>query len=232
MLTIRKSQERGLANHGWLKSMHSFSFAEYFDPNHMGFKNLRVINEDRIAGGTGFGSHPHNNMEIISYVVKGALEHKDSMGTKAIIRPGEVQRMSAGSGVVHSEYNALSDEETHFFQIWILPNRKNEAPGYGQKSFEALLNSKQLVLVVSPDGRDDSISIKQDAMMYISRLKNKEELTYAIGPGRGVWIQVVKGKLQIAGKVLQTGDALSATEENALLIAAHEDSEIILFDLA
>lgn len=232
MLTIRKSGERGKANHGWLNSSHSFSFAEYYDPKHMGFRKLRVINEDRIAGGTGFGAHPHNNMEIISYVVKGALEHKDSMGTKAVIKPGEVQRMSAGSGVVHSEYNAQQNEETHFFQIWILPNRMNEGPGYGQKSFETDLNTKKLVHVISPDGKDGSIVIKQDADMYISRLKKGEDLDYQTTPGRGLWIQVVKGHLQIADKEIAAGDALSTEDETSLQFKALEDSEIIIFDLA
>lgn len=231
MLTIRKSDERGYADHGWLKSRHSFSFAEYYDPKHMGFRRLRVINEDRIAGGTGFGAHPHNNMEIISYVVKGALQHQDSMGTKAVIRPGEVQRMSAGTGVVHSEYNALPNEETHFFQIWIMPNKLNEAPGYGQKSFEAELNSKKLVHVISNDGRDGSISIKQDADMFISRLKFGEELTYEIRAERGVWAQVVKGKLIVGDQEIKAGDAVSAQDEKDLTFKASEDSEIILFDL-
>lgn len=232
MLQLRKSQDRGIANHGWLKSKHTFSFAEYYDPEHMGFRSLRVINEDRIEGGTGFGAHPHRDMEIISYVIKGALEHKDSMGTKAIIKPGEVQRMSAGAGVVHSEYNALPDEETHFFQIWITPKTRGGDPGYGQKSFEEDLNSKKLVLVMSPDGRDGSIGIKQDADMYISRLKANDALDFKVRESRGVWVQVVKGDLSINGKTLTAGDALSFEAEELLQVKATENSEIILFDLA
>lgn len=232
MLTIRKSQERGLADHGWLKSRHSFSFAEYFDPKHMGFKKLRVINEDRISGGTGFGSHPHKDMEIISYVVKGALEHQDSMGTKAIIRPGEVQRMSAGSGVVHSEYNAQKTEETHFFQIWIMPNATGGIPGYGQKSFENDLLTKKLVLVISKDGRNGSIEIKQDADMYISRLKKGEDLNFTVQPNRGVWVQVIKGIISVDDQQLVAGDAASTENGQELKFSASEDAEIILFDIA
>lgn len=232
MFSIRKSGERGYADHGWLKSRHTFSFANYFDPKQMGFKNLRVINEDKIAGGTGFGSHPHSDMEIISYVVQGALEHKDSMGTKAIIRPGEVQRMSAGTGVIHSEINAQINEETHFFQIWITPNIKGAIPGYGQKSFENELNTKSLVHVISKDGRDSSIEINQDADMFISRLKKDEDFDYIIRPERGLWLQVVKGHIETAGNTLKSGDALSTLDEPLIKIKAIEDSEIILFDLA
>lgn len=232
MLQLRKSEERGYADHGWLKSRHTFSFANYYDPRHMGFKNLRVINEDRIAGGTGFGAHPHQDMEIISYVVEGALEHKDSMGTVAVIKPGEVQRMSAGTGVIHSEYNAQRDKETHFFQIWIMPNERGVKPGYGQKSFEADLNSKKLVLVVSNDGRDGSISIRQDADMYVSRLKAGDELNFGIRQGRGVWVQVIKGNLKVGDEFLNIGDAFSSQEAQGLNITATENSEFILFDLA
>lgn len=232
MLQLRKSQDRGIADHGWLKSKHTFSFADYYDPEQMGFRSLRVINEDRIEGGTGFGAHPHQSMEIISYVVKGALEHKDSMGTKAIIKPGEVQRMSAGTGVVHSEYNANPDDETHFFQIWIQPKTRGGNPGYGQKSFESDLNSKKLVLVMSEDGRDGSISIKQDADMYISRLNAGDDLEFKLRPTRGAWAQVVSGNLTVNGKDLTTGDALSFQDEELLKFKANDQSEFILFDLA
>ena len=232
MLKIRKSSERGVGAHGWLNSQHSFSFANYYDPKHMGFRSLRVINEDRIEGGTGFGAHPHNDMEIISYVVSGALEHSDSMGTKAVIRPGEVQRMSAASGVVHSEYNKLETEQAHFFQIWIMPNKNGGNPGYGQKSFEEALNKDKLVLVVSESGRDGSIDIKQDADIYISRLKALETVDFKIRPQRGVWLQVVKGNLSVNGTDLNTGDAVAVDEEALLTMKAKDQSEFILFDLA
>jgi len=239
MYQLRKSNERGLANHGWLKSRHTFSFAEYYDPNYMGFHSLRVINEDRIEKGTGFGSHPHRDMEIISYVVSGALEHKDSMGTKTIIRPGEVQRMTAGSGVVHSEYNANPEGDTHFFQIWIQPKERGGGPGYGQKSFEKELSEKPLVLVISQEGRDGSISIKQDADMHLSRLQPEQSFEFSLRPTRGAWLQLIKGRASIDGKEVQTalgtGDALSfdnkETSDALLKIRALEASEFILFDL-
>lgn len=232
MLTVRKSSERGVGAHGWLNSQHSFSFANYYDPKHMGFRSLRVINEDRIEGGTGFGAHPHNDMEIISYVVKGALEHSDSMGTKAVIRPGEVQRMSAASGVLHSEYNKLPEEQAHFFQIWIMPNKSGGTPGYGQKSFEEELKRDKLVLVVSESGRDGSIDIKQDADIYISRLKAGDNIDFKLRPQRGAWVQVVKGNLNVNGTNLNTGDAVSVNEETLLTFKAKDQSEFILFDLA
>ncbi|MEI7973099.1 MAG: pirin family protein [Bdellovibrio sp.] len=232
MIQIRRSQDRGFANHGWLKSQHSFSFSDYYDPLHMGFRSLRVINEDRISGGSGFQAHPHRDMEILSYVIAGALEHQDSLGTKTIIRPGEVQRMSAGSGVVHSEFNAIADQESHFLQIWIQPNSRGGSPAYGQKSFEMALNQKKLVLVVSPDAREGSIGIKQDAEMYLSRLKPDEVLEYFIRPNRGLWVQVVKGSLETHGIKFLAGDALSAENESTLCFRAHEPSEFILFDLA
>lgn len=231
MLKVRKSENRGLANHGWLKSRHTFSFAEYYDPEHMGFRDLRVINEDRIAGGTGFGAHPHRDMEIISYVISGALEHQDSTGTKAIIKPGEVQRMSAGSGIVHSEKNSKTDLETHFFQIWIMPRSSGGPPSYGQKSFEEALNSQDLVLVVSSDSREGSIGIKQDVDMYISRLKKNQKFEFLIRQGRGLWLQMISGKLSVNEKLLEAGDAVSVENLEALKISATENSEFILFDL-
>lgn len=232
MLQLRKSNERGLGSHGWLESRHSFSFADYYDPQNMGFRSLRVINEDRIEGGTGFGAHPHRDMEIISYVLKGALEHKDSMGNQTVIRPGEVQRMSAGSGVMHSEYNQKIEEETHFFQIWIQPNTRGGVPGYGQKSFEKELQEQKLVLVVSENGRNGSIGIKQDADLYISRLKSGEAFDFDLRPGRGAWVQVISGKLSLNGKDISTGDGVALENESVLHFQASEDSEILLFDLA
>lgn len=231
MLEIRKSADRGLANHGWLKSLHTFSFAEYYDPQQMGFRSLRVINEDRIEGGTGFGAHPHRDVEIISYVVSGGLSHEDSMGNNTIIRPNEVQRMTAGTGVVHSEYNANPTEETHFFQIWILPKAKGSTPGYGQKSFEAELNSKKLVHVISQDGRDGSISINQDADLYISRLKTGDDLEYKLRETRGAWIQIVKGDLSVNGTTVKAGDALKFENAETIKFKANSDSEFLLFDL-
>jgi quercetin 2,3-dioxygenase len=232
MLKIRKSDERGLANHGWLKSRHTFSFADYYDPQFMGFRSLRVINEDRIDGGTGFGKHGHKDMEIISYVVEGALLHEDSMGTKAIIRPGEVQRMTAGTGVMHSEYNDQPNDVTHFLQIWIQPKTNNVVPGYGQKSFETDLNTKKSVLVISEEGRDGSISINQDADIYISRLIQGDEYEFKLRPNRGVWLQVVQGQLSINGSLMATGDAVSFENDEHLKIAAAGKCEFILFDLA
>jgi redox-sensitive bicupin YhaK (pirin superfamily) len=232
MLVVRKSLDRGFADHGWLKSRHTFSFADYHDRQFMGFRSLRVINEDHIAGGTGFGTHPHRDMEIISYVVSGALTHKDSMGNTAVIRPGEVQRMSAGTGVTHSEYNYEKDRETHLLQIWILPNKTGKAPGYGQKSFEKEMNSQKLVLTVSGDARDGSIGIDQDADLYVSRLKKADSLSFGLRPGRHAWVQVVKGKLSVNGVELDAGDAVAASEEPKLDFLASEDSELLLFDLS
>lgn len=231
MLTLRRSDERGLGHHGWLKSRHTFSFAGYYDPKHMGFRSLRVINEDRIDGGTGFDPHPHRDMEIISYVVKGALRHEDSMGNKAVILPGEVQRMSAGTGVVHSEYNDQEAEETHFFQIWIQPESRGGKPGYGQKSFEDALAKHKPVLVVSREGRDGSIAITQDADIYLTRPLSGDVNTFTAREGRGLWLQVIKGKVESDGKVLAAGDAVSLDGEGSLEVKALEASEFILFDL-
>lgn len=232
MMNIRKSTQRGLANHGWLKSHHTFSFADYYDASQMGFRSLRVINEDKIAAGTGFGAHPHRDMEIISYVVKGALEHKDSMGNVSVIRPGDVQRMSAGTGVTHSESNKNSDGETHFFQIWITPKEKGIAPGYGQKSFTEALQNNKLVLVISPDGREGSISIHQDANVYISRLEAGQTIEFPVSAGRGVWTQVVSGHLQLNDHEISSGDGASSTGETRLRFKAIEKSEVMIFDLA
>lgn len=231
MLTIRRSHDRGLAEHGWLKSHHTFSFAEYYDPEHMHFGPLRVINEDRISGGTGFDTHPHRDMEIISYVISGGLRHKDSMGNVALIKPGEVQRLSAGTGILHSEYNDEAHDETHFFQIWIMPNQRGVAPGYGQKSFEKELSTQNLVHVISPDGKDGTIGIHQDANIYISRLKAGETLDFQIGSNRKMWLQLVKGQIEVNGEKLSTGDAISATELATANIKASQDSEMILFNL-
>jgi redox-sensitive bicupin YhaK (pirin superfamily) len=232
MLKVRKSEERGLGDHGWLKSRHSFSFANYYDPEQMGFRSLRVINEDRIAGGTGFGKHPHNDMEIISYVVKGALEHEDTMGNKTIIRPGEIQRLTAGTGMAHSEYNHDKKDETHFFQIWIEPNKRGMAPGYGQMSIEKRLQAEKFILVISGDGRDGSIDIAQDADLYIGRLAKAESITFTAKPDRHFWVQVVRGEIKVNDKILGAGDGLAAEQVNELEISSNSDSEFMLFDLA
>ena len=232
MFEILKSENRGNADHGWLKSRHTFSFADYYSPQYMGFRNLRVINEDRIAGGTGFGKHGHKDMEIISYVVSGALYHEDSTGNKAVIRPGEVQRMSAGTGVMHSENNQDKEKEAHFFQIWVTPNKTGAPFSYGQKSFEDDIKNKELVLVISENGRDGSISINQDADLYISNLKKDKQVDFNIKSGRGVWIQMIRGSLDVNGETILTGDGLRTSTEQLLKIKAQSDSEFMLFDLA
>lgn len=235
MITHRKSNERGGGDHGWLQSKHSFSFANYYDPEHMGFRSLRVINEDWIEGGKGFDTHPHRDMEIITYVTEGALEHRDSMGNVTIIKPNEIQRMSAGTGVRHSEYNKLVDQRTHLFQIWIEPNQKGGSPGYAQKSFASELLQQEKVLVVSKDGRNGSLAIKQDADLYLCRLKQNIEIHHEVIPGRGLWLQLTSGSVNV--KIgdntlsLKSGDGLSAENESRIEITALTDAEILLFDL-
>ena len=239
MRTLRRADDRGLADHGWLKSRHSFSFADYHDPAQMGFSNLRVINEDRIAPGTGFGTHGHRDMEIISYVLEGALAHKDSLGTGAVIRPGEVQRMSAGSGVTHSEFNHASDRTTHFLQIWIEPNAKGIAPGYEQKAFDAADKRGRLRLVASPDARDGSLVIHADASVYAGLFDAAEAATLALAPGRRAYVppgrrayvHVVRGSLVVNGEPLQAGDALRIEGEASVLLERGRDAEVLLFDL-
>lgn len=231
MFKLRKSNERGTGEHGWLSSKHSFSFADYYDPKNMGFRDLRVINEDYIAGGRGFGAHPHRDMEIITFVVSGVLEHEDSMGNKSAIRPGEVQYMSAASGVVHSEYNKLPDEQVHLLQIWILPNQTGGKPQYGQKSFDSQLGQEKLVLAVSGDGREGSIQIRQDVDLYVSRPKTGDIIEWKLREKRGAWLQLIKGGLKVNGQTLNAGDALSTEVAQALKIEAMSNSEFILFDL-
>ena len=231
MLQIRKSQERGAADHGWLKSHHSFSFADYYDPNMMGFRDLRVINEDEIAPGAGFPMHGHRDMEIITYVVRGKLEHKDSMGNTAQVLPGEVQHMSAGTGVMHSEYNPQMDHDLKLFQIWIQPDRRGLKPGYGQKSFASELASGQLVLTASQSGRDGSLKINQDADLWIARAKAGSENNFVLREGRYLWLQLLSGKIELKGKVLSAGDALAATAETQFSIKTLENSEFLIFDL-
>ncbi|MDP9902682.1 pirin family protein [Variovorax ginsengisoli] len=232
MLTVRKSQERGYADHGWLKSFHSFSFAGYYDPAHMGFGNLRVINEDRVAGGAGFGTHGHKDMEIISYVLSGELAHKDSMGNVESIPPGDVQRMSAGRGVTHSEFNHKKDETTHFLQIWIEPNVRGIPPGYEQKNFNAADKRGRLRLVASPEGADGSVTVHADARLYAGLLDGAETAELALDPQRKSYVHLVRGELEVNGTKLATGDAAMIQGESKLALAAGKDAEVLVFDLA
>jgi redox-sensitive bicupin YhaK (pirin superfamily) len=232
MLTIRKSQDRGHADHGWLDSFHSFSFAGYHDPAHMGFGNLRVINEDRVAGGAGFGTHGHKDMEIISYVLSGELAHRDSMGNVETIPPGDVQRMSAGRGVMHSEFNHKADETTHFLQIWLLPNERGIAPGYEQKRFDAADKRGRLRLVASPDGADGSVTVHADARLFAGLFDGEETAALALDPARKSYVHLVRGALEVNGRRLATGDAAMIEGESALELARGTDAEVLVFDLA
>ena len=232
MLTVRKSHERGYADHGWLKSFHSFSFAGYSDARHMGFGNLRVINEDRIAAGAGFGTHGHQDMEIISYVLDGALGHKDSLGNGASIVPGEVQRMSAGSGIQHSEFNHAKTQETHFLQIWILPNAYSIAPGYEQKSFSNQDKRGHLRLVVSPDGALNSVQIHADARIYAGLFDGSESQQINLDAQRLSYVFVARGSITANAVPLATGDALLLVNEQLLTLSDGKESEVLVFDLA
>ena len=231
VIEIRRGKERGHAQHGWLDSWHSFSFADYHDPAHMGFGALRVINEDRIQPGTGFGTHGHRDMEIISYVLEGALGHKDSMGTGSTIVPGDVQRMSAGRGVQHSEQNRAKSAVTHFLQIWIEPNVRGIAPGYEQKHFDAASKRGRLRLVASPDGAEGSVTIHQDARLYAALLEGAERATHPLAQGRRAYVHVVRGKLTVNGTPLAAGDALKASGVADIVLEKGEDAEALLFDL-
>jgi len=232
MLTLRKSQDRGYADHGWLKSFHSFSFADYYDPQHMGWGNLRVINEDRIAPGTGFGTHGHRDMEIISYVLSGELAHKDNMGNGRSIPPGDVQRMSAGRGVMHSEYNHAPQDTTHFFQIWIEPNVRGIPPGYEQKTFAAPEKRGTLRLVASPDGAQGSVTIHADARLYAGLFDGDESATLPLDPARKGYVHLVRGELEVNGQRLATGDAALIAHENQLALSAGRNAEVLVFDLS
>lgn len=233
MITLRPAAERGIANFGWLDSRHSFSFGGYHDPAHMGFGPLRVINEDRVQPGKGFGTHPHSDMEIISYVLEGALEHKDSLGTGSVIRPGDVQRMSAGSGILHSEFNHSKTEAVHFLQIWLIPERAGIKPGYEQKRFEDADKHGRLRLVASPAGSDGSVRVHLDAKLYASVLDKGGKLGLSPAAGRKLWLQVVRGSLALNGQELKAGDGAAVTGEPQLDIAARTDgTEFLLFDMA
>lgn len=232
MLTIRQSSDRGHADHGWLKSFHSFSFAGYYDPEHMGWGNLRVINEDRIAPGTGFGTHGHRDMEIISYVLSGELAHKDTLGNIKGIPPGDVQRMSAGRGVQHSEFNHAKDQTTHFLQIWIEPNQQGIAPSYEQKTFDDDSKRGVLRLVASPDGAQGSVTIHADAAVYAGLFDGNESAQLALDPSRKGYVQLVRGALTVNGQRLKAGDAALLAGESQLTLADGQDAEVLVFDLA
>ena len=232
MKTLRRSAERGHADHGWLNSYHTFSFAGYRDPNHMGFRSLRVINEDRVAAGQGFGTHAHENMEIVSYVLEGELEHKDSMGNGEVLRPGEFQRITAGTGITHSEFNPSAANATHFYQIWLFPERQGIEPSYEQRAFSPDDRVNRFQLVASRDGRDSSLQIHQDAEIYLADLTSGGEARYKIPDGRHVWLQVLRGEVEADGETLSAGDAISLSQEAELNVRARDASELMLFDLA
>lgn len=232
MITLRRSYERGYADHGWLKSFHSFSFAGYHDPAHMGYGNLRVINEDRIEPGTGFGTHGHRDMEIISYVLSGALAHQDNMGNGTAIRPGDVQRMSAGRGVMHSEFNHSADGQTHFLQIWIEPSQRGIDPGYEQKNFDEAHKRGRLCLVASPEGAEGSVTLHADARLYAGLFDGNETTRQPLDAGRKTYVHLVRGQLQVNGHALQAGDAAKLNGEDWLELAQGRQAEVLVFDLS
>lgn len=232
MLTIRQSKERGHFDHGWLNTYHTFSFDQYYDPRYMGFRSLRVINEDFVASGRGFPTHGHRDMEIITYILEGALKHEDSMGNGSVIRPGDVQRMTAGTGVRHSEKNDSADERVHLLQIWILPSAENLTPGYEQKFFSEEQRRGQLRLIASSDGRDDSVQLNQDVSLFASILSEDQQVERVMDPARYAWIQVARGSVNVNGESAQQGDGVIVVAEPALTIRAQEPSEVLVFDLA
>lgn len=231
MITVRKNQERGASNFGWLDSKHTFSFGHYYDPQNMGFGKLRVINEDVVAGAAGFGTHPHDNMEIISYVLEGGLAHKDSLGTGSVIRPGDVQRMSAGTGITHSEFNASETDPVHFLQIWVLPEARGLEPSYEQKSFPVADRRGRLTLVGARDGRDGALTIHQDLDLFVANLDRGNEVAHALRPQRKAWVQVTRGEVSVNGTTVGKGDGVALTDEREVRIAANDNAEVLLFDL-
>ncbi len=232
-LTVRKAEERGHANHGWLDTRHTFSFASYMDPRHMSFRGLRVINEDWIAGGRGFPMHPHDNMEIVTYVLEGALEHKDSLGNGGVIVPGNVQRMSAGTGIRHSEFNPSRQERTHLLQIWMLPSQRGVKPSYEDKTFPVAERQGALRVVASPDARQGSVKINADNLLYAANLRANESVTHANARGRHVWLQVARGALTLNGQALKAGDGVSTSDAGRLVLTGGAGgAEVLLFDLA
>jgi len=232
MINIRQSNERGGGDYGWLNTRHTFSFDQYYDPRFMGFRSLRVINEDVVAPGGGFPTHPHRDMEIITYVLEGALEHKDSLGTGSVIRPGDGQRMSAGQGIRHSEMNASTKEPVHLLQIWITPDGRGHEPSYEQKAFPNAEKRGKLRLIASPDGAEGSVGIHQDARLYVTLLSPGDEVIHSLGKGRYAWLQVAKGAVELNGKPLKQGDGAAVSDEPTLSIKGTKDAEVLLFDLA
>ncbi len=232
MLTVRRANDRGHGDHGWLDSRHTFSFAGYRDPEHMGFRSLRVINEDRVAAGRGFGTHAHHDMEIVSYVLEGELEHKDSMGNGEVLRPGEFQRITAGTGITHSEFNPSANGPTHFYQIWIKPERKGIEPSYEQKAFDAGARHNRLQLVASKDGSQNSLRIHQDAQIYLADLTAGNPVEHTIPPDRHIWLQVLRGVVTANGQTLEAGDAVSSSDEAMIRLESTEVAELMMFDLA
>jgi quercetin 2,3-dioxygenase len=232
MITVRPGDERGHANHGWLDTHFTFSFADYYDPEHMGFRSLRVINEDIVEPAQGFGTHPHRDMEIITYVLEGALEHKDSLGTTGVIRPGEVQRITAGAGVQHSEFNHSETDSVHLLQIWILPEKKGLKPEYEQKKFDREALKGQLRLIAARDGRDGAVKVHQDVSLYAGALPTGGKVVHSLKPGRHAWLQVARGAVTLNGQSLRAGDGAAVSDEEHLEIAATKDAEVLLFDLA
>lgn len=232
MITVRHSADRGHADHGWLDTRHTFSFADYYDPRFMGFRSLRVINEDRVKPGQGFGTHPHRDMEILSYVLEGEIAHKDSTGTGATLKPGEVQRMTAGTGVLHSEFNPSKSSPLHFLQIWIVPARQGLAPSYEQKPLVSDAQKDRWILIASPDARDGSVTVHQDVNVYAARLSSGQKLAHAFRPGRHGWLQVARGEVSLNGEALKAGDGAALSDEQQAALEAKTDAEVLLFDLA
>jgi quercetin 2,3-dioxygenase len=232
MLAIRRANERGHVNHGWLNTYHTFSFGGYRDPRHMGFRSLRVMNEDFVAPGQGFGTHPHDNMEIVTYVLEGALEHRDSMGNGEVLRPGEFQRMSAGTGITHSEFNPSASEPVHLYQIWLFPEKRGIEPSYEQKRFAEEERHNRLRLVASPDAAEGSLLIHQDARILLGNLDAQHEITHALADNRHAWVQVLRGEVNVNGQSLSAGDAAAVSDESNVALQAQTDAEVMLFDLS
>jgi len=231
MIQVRKAHDRGHADHGWLNTYHTFSFSSYYDPEHMQFRNLRVMNEDWVHAGKGFGTHPHRDMEIVTYVLEGALEHRDSMGNGEVLRPGEFQRMSAGTGITHSEFNPSADEPVHLYQIWLMPEKKGIAPSYEQKRFPDETLKNQLRLVASQGATEGALLIQTDASVYLSKLDSGRQVVHPVAKGRHAWLQVLRGSVTLNGQPLATSDGAAVSEETSLTVQASTDAEIMLFDL-